>query len=351
MGVPKSVLLVQVNFSSLCRSHGSAACMGASVRTHAGWPVTVPRSEPVTFLWAAMDAKRKARSPCESDKTKSTKLSSTPEKQNSEIAANLNFSLESIDENPSWWSYLSAMSDHEMDSGIRSVSYIIETRNGEAFKGAFDRPTAKKVWEIGVKLSGTLIYGISLNQSTDRPFMVDYELHENVEWNDCPSSIEAKIGDVTYAGRKFIERPKAPELGEDVVIRIKKTRFKIKPDQAQRWISCFGKIVGNADFENASDLSSVKCDDIVLTAKLRKHIPSMLPAYGRKMMVTYPGQSILCGKCFEPGHVRAKCEKESIPWMAYVKVFYDEKWVSKEMLGTWAELLEKKNRDEDNTKE
>lgn len=292
------------------------------------------------------NAKRKALSPCESNKLKSSRNISPSNKSYPDCVLSCDLSLQSIDENSS---FASAMSDNEkMECGVTSVSYTIQTRNGESFKGAVDRPIAKRIWELGLNLPGTMIYGISLNQSPDRFFLIDFELHQPIEWEECPSTYEVKIGEITYAGRKFIEKPIPPELGEEVEIRIKKTRFKLKPDQVHKWISCFGKVLTSPDFENAPDLPTVKCCDIILTAKLRKHIPSVLPAYGRKMMVWYPGQPVVCGKCFERGHVRAKCDKDvSIPWLSYVKVFKDEDFVSREMLGTWADLLDKKAKEKE----
>lgn len=222
---------------------------------------------------------------------------------------------------------------------VKSVSYNIETRNGETFRGAIDRPLAKKLWENGLNLDGNLIYGIALNQSTDRPFVMDFELHKEINMDECPDSYKVKLGGVEYAGNKFVPKPRPPELGEIVTITFKKTRFKITPAQAQTWISKFGVVVERADFKNASDLPSVKSDDIEIQAKLRKHVPGLLPAYGRKVMVMYPGQPIICGKCFHLGHVRKSCENSAVEWKAYVKLFAEEAFVSEEMLGDWIKLV------------
>jgi len=66
-----------------------------------------------------------------------------------------------------------------------------------------------------------------------------------------------------------------------------------------------------------------------------------LPAYGRKMMVAYPGQRIVCGRCFELDHVRKVCSNENVEWMQYVKVLVEEEVAPREMFGSWIEILDK----------
>jgi len=344
--------------SFLCfygRLDGSAARMGASVRAHAKWQA-VPLVEPAGLIELAMDAKRKAISPCESVKFKSTKFSS-PNSDRKSLSPNSSDFFSPISEirrcceDSSFNSEISEgfeastvtskMGDVSMDGdSVVSISYTIDKRDGEPFRGAIDRPMAKKLWEQGFNLPGTLLYGVALNQSTDRAFMVDFELKEAIEWSECPATFETVIDNHKFEGRKFIQRPKAPELGEEVTIRIKKTRFKLKPDQVNRWIEHFGIITCKPDFEDAPDEPTLKSDDIILKAKLRKHVPNLLPAYGRKMTVWYPGQPVVCGKCFEPGHVRKNCVQEvATKWSSYVRLFSELAFVSKEMLGSWIELL------------
>jgi len=54
-------------------------------------------------------------------------------------------------------------------------------------------------------------------------------------------------------------------------------------------------------------LPTIKSVEIVCVAQLRKHVRGFLPAFRRKMFLTYPGQPIVCGKCFQIGQlVRVK---------------------------------------------
>lgn len=271
--------------------------------------------------------KRQANSPCQSEKLKTNRLFS-PET-----------SLEFFTP-PSEAEETFTMPD-DMDQGdVSTISYVVENKNGERFKGALDRPAAKLLWEKGLKLSGDLIYGIALNQSLERSFMIDFDLKESIPWEVCPDKFEVELGGASYSGKKFVQKPKPPELGGPVEIRVVKTRFKLRPHHVARWLEHFGRIIEAPEYENATDLPTVKSDDIVLKAVLRKHIPGVLPAYGRRMNIRYQGQPILCGKCFELGHIRKNCESpEAVKWASFVKVVGAEAFVSKEMLGEWADLL------------
>jgi len=124
-----------------------------------------------------------------------------------------------------------------------------------------------------------------------------------------------------------------------VTVSIKRTRFKIKPPQAEAWIKLFGVIVTPAAFVVSSELNGIVTDEITCTVKLRKHVPNLLPAYGRKMSIRYPGQPIQCGRCMDVGHLRADCKGENVEWASYVKYFVKEKIMPVEMIGTWINII------------
>lgn len=225
-----------------------------------------------------------------------------------------------------------------MSTSVRDVTFRIETKDGEPFVGGLSRPQAYHVWEKGLLKPGSLLYGIALVQS-DRPFLIDYRLHEVIELDELPKEFTVSIDGAKYTGKFLPERPPPPKLGEEITITITKTRFKLEPQQVDSWISKFGIIVRKSDFKYADDLAAIKTDDIECSAKLRKHIPGIIPAYGRKMNVRYPGQPLQCGKCFQNDHLRSKCTNETIPWASYVSVFITEGICDKAMIGNWSSLL------------
>jgi len=73
--------------------------------------------------------------------------------------------------------------------------------------------------------------------------------------------------------------------------------------------------------------------------RLRRHIPSLLPAYGRKVQINYRGQSIQCSKCLALGHIRRNCSSESNYWLGYVKTLLDTKNIPESYFGVWLEHL------------
>lgn len=309
----------------------SAVCIGDSARTDAmqPWGGASVRATLKATVHPDMDKvpKRKASSPCESLKTKVKNLKNL----------NLQFS-------PST-QRIPEMAPIDMDTGAcKMATYRILTRNGEEFKGALDRITSMKIWIQGLKLAEKLVYGVSLVQIPKRPFLIDYQLREAVDLDEIPQKFCVTLAGVEYTGELLLPKPKPPALGEEVVVTIKKTRFKLWQDEVQQWLVTFGKIVKAPDYQDANDYPTIKQDDIVCTMVLRKHIPCLLPAFGRKMMVTYHGQPIQCGRCFQQGHVRKECENENIEWLSYAKMFLKENYATKEMLGSWADIINSKEQ-------
>jgi len=232
---------------------------------------------------------------------------------------------------------------NEMDTGAsKSAVYRILTRNGEEFKGGLDRVACMKIWIQGLQLAEKLVYGIALVQIPKKPFLAEYQLREPVDLEEIPQKFEVTLAGVVYTGELLMPKSKPPALGEEVEVTIKRTRFKLWPEDVQQWLVTFGKIVKAPDFQDADDYPTIKSDDIVCTMVLRKHIPGLLPAFGRKMMVYYRGQPIQCGRCFEFNHIRKECENENIEWLAYAKYFLKENYATKEMLGSWVDLINSK---------
>jgi len=109
------------------------------------------------------------------------------------------------------------------------------------------------------------------------------------------------------------------------------------------WINKFGILVKPTAYVEASDLEGMNTDDLSCVAKLRKHVPGTLPAFGRKMNVRYPGQPIQCNKCYQYNHLRSKCENKQVDWANYVKAFVSEEdgasIVPMELVGDWKRIL------------
>lgn len=253
-------------------------------------------------------AKRKANSPCVSLKVKTKNLDLSTE------------STESLSE--------------QMDL-VEAVMVRVVTKNDVPFTGILTRPQAMQIWKKGLNLPGNLLYGIALIFTKDKPFLIKYQLHDPLDLDDLKQDFKLLVDEDEYAGVIVPPKPPAPKLGEEVSIKIVKTRFNLNPEQINQWISQFGVIVKGATPIDADDVPSLKTDDFIVIAKLRKHIPSVMPAFGRRLLTRYPGQPLQCNACYQSGHLRAKCENPKIDWMSYVKVFLSEKVATKEMIGKW----------------
>jgi len=215
------------------------------------------------------------------------------------------------------------------------------TRDKENFVGALSRPQALSLWKAGLCRPASQVIGIGLVQFPNKPFLIDFHLNIDVDLLKVGKKFEAVVDDHEYECELLLPKDPPPKLGEEVTITIPKTRFKLKPEQIDRWIGRFGVVVSSTKFVEADDLRGMNTDDLTCVAKLRKHIPGVLPAFGRKLSIRYPGQPLQCNKCYMFGHLRKACEKEALEWVNYVKAFVDEVdgIVTRDMIGEWQRIL------------
>jgi len=224
-------------------------------------------------------------------------------------------------------------------SRTSSIIYRVSKRNDEDFKGGLDYVQALKVWTGGLKFHETWLYGISLVQSKSRPFLLDYKLNCQIELDKIPVSFKVIIENVTYQCDYVPGQPDPANIGEEAIVKITKTRWKLTPDQVTSWLCLYGQIVKPPEYIEAPGVKNIKADTIVCVVKLSKHIPNLLPAYGRRMNVTYSGQPKQCAKCFAIGHFGAQCPNPQKDWLLdYVRTFYEEGRTSM-MLGRWFDLF------------
>jgi len=265
-----------------------------------------------------MDLKRKAVSPCESS-NKDRRNYNSPES-----------SFESCDSEP----------ELEMLT-VSNVKIKVTHRNGDEFKGGFNYVQAFAIWSEGLKLPEPWLFGISLIQSKDKPFMVDFRLNCQLDVDKILKVFKILIDGATYSCEYLPERDLPAKIGEVAKVTIKNSRWMLTPDQVKSWLALYGEIVKGPEFDDAPGLTRIKTDHMVCSVRLARHIPNLLPAYGRRMNVIYSGQPMQCGKCFGYEHQRSKCTaEEPSDWLKdYVPLFYGVENVSSVMLGRWFDLL------------
>jgi len=124
-------------------------------------------------------------------------------------------------------------------------------------------------------------------------------------------------------------------LGEEVLVTISRTGFNIKKDQITEWILLFGVITQELVYKTHDGLPHLKEDNLEVFVKLRKHIPPILPAFGRKLFIKYRGQPIMCNSCYEIGHIKKTCPKTSITWIEHVRSVIESGIYPTMLLGNW----------------
>jgi len=170
--------------------------------------------------------------------------------------------------------------------------------------------------------------------------MVDFWLKKEFPENSLPKSFIVNINGSTYTGEFIKDESLIPLLGEEVKIFIRRTRFRLKLDQVKDWLQIYGTIVGDLEYISDKDEPDILTDDITCRMCLSKHIPGQLPAYGRKLSVTYRGQPILCGACFSVGHKRSNCNNLRADWLVFSEALFNlEPNITSQMLGRWYDLI------------
>jgi len=128
-------------------------------------------------------------------------------------------------------------------------------------------------------------------------------------------------------------------LGDQIIVTVKRTGFALSEDQIYDWLRLYGTIVGDIRHRFHPELPTVKDDYLEVLMKLSKHIPSTLPAHGKKVLVQYKGQPIQCSKCFNLGHTRKYCSSETVNWLGYIKNLKQEGYIPDLFFGVWLDYL------------
>jgi len=271
------------------------------------------------FVDKSMDSKRKANLPCQSD----NKFKKTTSSDCSFESANSTIEEEGFNM-----------------PKISIVTLRVAKRDGEDFKGSLDHVQGCQVWNDGLKLPEAWLFGVSIVKSANRPFLLEFQLNCEVEVDIIPKYCKVKIDNHDYTIELIPPQDFKANIGDEVTVRIKRTRWLLKPDQVTNWMKLYGEIIKPVEYEEAPGVQRLKTDELKCVIKLAKHIPNLLPAYGRRMNVVYSGQPIQCGRCFELNHLRANCTNEQADWIKdYVRRFYEEGHISSVLLGRWFEIF------------
>jgi len=107
----------------------------------------------------------------------------------------------------------------------------------------------------------------------------------------------------------------------------------------RNWLQLFGSLESPLRYLTHPSKSALKQDSLEVLMRLRKHILSTLPAYGRKLFVNYRGQPIQCSGCLGQGHLRKECKSERSNWGKYIRELHATKRIPEAYFGSWSSFF------------
>ena len=228
----------------------------------------------------------------------------------------------------------------QMFTLTQKVFTEVISKNGEVFLNpSLGIEDTKELWQQVSGLPFDVVFGVAIIKTKTRGVGVNFKLKEPLELDITKfSSFSFKSGSDVYKGRLFEERGPPPSLGDQVLVNVNKTGWHLEDDQIIEWLSLFGTLESKIEYKDYESLQ-VKMDSLSVMMRLRKHIPGTLPAYGKRMYVSYRGQPIQCGKCMEMGHIRSECNGEKVEWKSYIKALFNSGYVGVNLLGKWSDFL------------
>jgi len=75
--------------------------------------------------------------------------------------------------------------------------------------------------------------------------------------------------------------------------------------------------------------------------KLKQHVPEILPIFGKRFNLWYPGIPKQCKNCYEFEHIASQCKNQRLEWLDYVAKVHGTGYFRDELFGTWIDTLKK----------
>lgn len=216
------------------------------------------------------------------------------------------------------------------------------SKNGTLLKCPTVRPIDSLIiLEQVFHLSLSHIYGIASIKNDTRGMGFNFKFKEkhNIDVFAL-KDFKFTIGADNFEGRILLSAGPPPKLGDPVLVSVERTGFHLSIQQIRNWLSLFGSIEGELQPLPNKDIPGCFADNYEVLMKLRKHIPSPLPAYGRKLFIRYRGQQIQCSKCMALGHTRRYCNASTNNWMEFVKGLVDQNAAPRDYFGNWFDFVQ-----------
>lgn len=240
---------------------------------------------------------------------------------------------------------------NDEDAGGSLFKFEVLGINDKPFYGSLAECELMVIWEKVLGRSREEIFAMSYSRSLTRNFKVTFKLNKEIVPRDvypepnfvyyCKSNPDAaeEEDDAIHCRIVGYANVKPVELGQLTRITVKTNDFAVSPAEIIPWLSKFGSVSSNYDYERNS--LGIRSDVFETEIVLNKHVPEFLPIAGRKVQVSYPGIPKACNNCFQPGHMKRNCKSKKVDWLDRVAELRRGAEFDDAMFGGWIAILER----------
>ena len=230
---------------------------------------------------------------------------------------------------------------HWPDGANRDVIKIKCNKiNDQIFKGTILYAVAKNIFTLALGLPEEQLYLINMSYNKCR--IVAFKLKAKINIYDLRDkenfTMERKyklenadVVDLIHCKIQGIwkqrSEPRLPNydgsLSDIQWIEISGSQYSIDELGLARWLRCYGELltpISEMAHKDSEVENGVGIGTYAVKMRLRSPIAQFLPAYGKKILVYYPGIKHLCYGCYGEHH-RSKCGSPKLPLISYVKRF------------------------------
>jgi hypothetical protein len=231
------------------------------------------------------------------------------------------------------------------------IKFEVTGINDKQFFGTLSEPEILYIWEKILGRDKHEIFGMSYSRSLTRNFRVTFKLtvpdispvdiypEPIFPYQRARQDNEEEVDVLTCKFVGYLNARPA-ELGRLTRITIKTQDFAVDFKEIVAWLSKFGSVSANHDFERNS--LGIRTDVLETEIVLAKHVPEYLPIAGRKVLVNYPGMPRACNNCYLVGHLKRNCKGKKKDWLDRVKDLRDSGDFEDSMFGGWIAILEQR---------
>lgn len=224
---------------------------------------------------------------------------------------------------------------------IEHIYLKVTSKNGVVLKcPTLDTIDSVELLKQVFNLTLSSVFGVATIKSENRGVGFNFKLKKPIKLNPANfQTFEFIIRNDTYQGTLLLNLGSPPKLGDLVLLTVARTGYHFDDHQIYAWLNLYGRVEGELKYKDNPVLPGVSEDSLEVLIRLRKHIPAILPAYGKRMYIRYKGQPVQCSKCLGTGHIRRLCNSTANNWVGYIRLFVASGVVEDQMLGHWKDYL------------